>query len=84
MVICSGIGSWSVFFSTMVLVRATSPLTATFVFIPKAAFMLMVLEKFKMPVYSWVGIGMCWICSAWFLIGRRREGRMMGRLRNLN
>lgn len=81
MMVCSGIGSWSVFFSTMVLVRATSPLTATFIFIPKAAFMLMTLEKFKLPTYSWVGVGMCWICSAWFMIGRIREGRTLGRLR---
>lgn len=79
MMTCSGIGSWSVFFSTIMLTKATSPFTATFLFVPKAAFMLPILNKFKMPAYSWVGIGLCWLSCAWFLLGKRREGQGIGR-----
>lgn len=81
LVLCGGIGSWAVFFSTLLLVRATSPLTATFLFVPRSAFQLVILSHFKMPVYSWVGIGGCWIASLWFAVGRRREGRTLERLK---
>jgi hypothetical protein len=84
MMTCSGIGSWSVFFSTVLLTKTASPLTTTFLFIPRAAFILPVLSKFKMPLYSWVAIGMCWLSCGWFLIERRKEGVVLGRLRSGN
>ncbi|RDL36972.1 Uncharacterized protein BP5553_04405 [Venustampulla echinocandica] len=79
MVLCGGLGSWAVFFSTIALTRATSPLTATFLFVPRAAFLLPIMSGFKMPSYAWIGIGMCWASCAWFLMGRRREGRPIER-----
>ncbi|OCK84661.1 hypothetical protein K432DRAFT_389366 [Lepidopterella palustris CBS 459.81] len=78
---CGGIGSWAVFVSTLLLAKATSPLTVTFVSIPRSAFQLVMLSHFKMPVHSWVGIGLCWLSSAWFLVARRNEGRTLDRLR---
>ncbi|TVY24719.1 GDP-fucose transporter [Lachnellula hyalina] len=81
MVFCGGLGSWAVFFSTIALTRATSPLTSTFLFIPRAAFLLPIMAGFKMPSYAWIGIGMCWASCAWFLLGRRRGGRPLERLR---
>jgi hypothetical protein len=81
MVTCGGLGSWAVFFGTVLLTKATSPLTTTFLFIPRAAFMLPILAGFKMPAYSWVGILMSWASCAWFLIGRRKDGRPLERLR---
>ncbi|CAG8978450.1 hypothetical protein HYALB_00013278 [Hymenoscyphus albidus] len=81
MVLCGGLGSWAVFFSTIALTRATSPLTTTFLFIPRAAFLLPIMAGFKMPNFAWIGVGMCWASCAWFLRGRRREGRPMERLR---
>lgn len=81
MVLCGGLGSWAVFFCTIALTRATSPLTTTFLFIPRAAFLLPIMSGWKMPAYSWIGIGMCWASCAWFMIGRRREGRPLERLR---
>jgi hypothetical protein len=81
MVVCGGLGSWAVFFSTIALTRATSPLTTTFLFVPRVAFLLPIIAGFKMPIYAWIGIGMCWASCAWFLMGRRREGRSLGRLR---
>ncbi|RDW75300.1 hypothetical protein BP6252_06442 [Coleophoma cylindrospora] len=81
MVTCGGLGSWAVFFGTVLLTKATSPLTTTFLFIPRAAFMLPIMAKFKMPAYSWVGIVMCWASCAWFLMGRMRDGRSGERLR---
>ena len=81
MVLCGGLGSWAVFFSTIALTRATSPLTTTFLFVPRAAFLLPIMARFKMPIYAWIGIGMCWASCAWFLMGRRREGRSFPRLR---
>jgi hypothetical protein len=81
MVVCGGLGSWAVFFSTIALTRATSPLTSTFLFVPRAAFLLPIMAGFKMPSYAWIGIGMCWASCGWFLLGRRREGRPLERLR---
>jgi hypothetical protein len=79
--LCGGLGSWAVFFSTLLLTKATSPMTVTFLFVPRSAWQLVMLEGFKMPVYSWVGVGLCWLCSLWFLFGRRKEGRTLERLR---
>ncbi|TVY62800.1 GDP-fucose transporter [Lachnellula suecica] len=81
MVVCGGLGSWAVFFCTIALTRATSPLTTSFLFVPRAAFLLPIMAGFKMPSYSWIGIGMCWASCAWFLRARRREGRPVERLR---
>lgn len=81
MVTCGGIGSWATFLGTVMMVKATSPLTTSFLFIPRAAFLLPVLSKFKMPAYSWVGVGLCWVSCLWFLRARRRESRILERLR---
>jgi hypothetical protein len=81
MIWCGAIGSWAVFSSTLLLVKATSPLTATFVNIPRSAFQLTMLSMFKMPAHSWIGVLLCWVSSAWFLITRRNEGRNRSRMR---
>jgi hypothetical protein len=81
MVLCGGTGSWAVFWATLALTRATSPLTTAFLFVPRAAFLLPVVAKFRMPAYTWIGIVMCWASCAWFLTARRKEGRSLERLR---
>ncbi|RFU30212.1 hypothetical protein B7463_g6137, partial [Scytalidium lignicola] len=78
MITCGGIGSWAVFLGTVVLTKATSPLTTSFLFIPRAAFLLPILVK--TPVYSWIGLGMCWASCAWYMQTQRREGRSRQRL----
>jgi hypothetical protein len=65
----------------LLLVKATSPLTATFVNIPRSAFQLTMLSMFKMPAHSWIGVVLCWISSLWFLVTTRNEGRNRNRLR---
>ncbi|KAK0654279.1 hypothetical protein DIS24_g5399 [Lasiodiplodia hormozganensis] len=79
--VCGGIGAWAVFSSTLLLTKATSPLTVSFISVPRGAFQLMCLNKFKMPVHSWLGVSFCWVASAWFLVARRDEGRALDRLR---
>lgn len=70
----NGTVGWCVFWTTLLLTKATSPLTVTFLFIPRSAVQLMILRRdFMMPVYSWVGVGMCLLASAWFLFVRRAE-----------
>ncbi|KAF2853210.1 hypothetical protein T440DRAFT_390686 [Plenodomus tracheiphilus IPT5] len=81
MMLFGGMGSWAVFSSTLLLVKATSPLTATFVNVPRSAFQLAAISLFKVPAQSWVGIILCWISSLWFLVARRDEGRSRDRLR---
>ncbi|KAF2020976.1 hypothetical protein BU24DRAFT_456995 [Aaosphaeria arxii CBS 175.79] len=81
MILCGAIGSFSVFVSTLLLVKTTSPLTATFIAVPRSAFQLVMLSMFKMPAQSWVGVVLCWISSLWFLFARRDEGRNRNRLR---
>lgn len=80
MIWCGAIGSWAVFSSTLLLVKATSPLSATFVNVPRSGVQLMLLSGFKMPAHSWVGVALCWASSAWYLVGRRRESRVRGSL----
>ncbi|ORY04120.1 hypothetical protein BCR34DRAFT_572937 [Clohesyomyces aquaticus] len=81
MIWCGALGSFSVFASTLLLVKATSPLTATFIAVPRGAFQLVMLSLFKMPVHSWIGVSICWVSSLWFLVSRREEGRNLERLR---
>jgi hypothetical protein len=75
MIWCGAIGSWAVFSSTLVLVRATSPLTATFINVPRSGVQLTLLSMFKMPAHSWVGVTLCWSASVWYAISRRTESR---------
>ncbi|TKX24828.1 GDP-fucose transmembrane transporter-like protein [Elsinoe australis] len=82
LMVCGGAGSWAVSSFFFLLVKATGPLTATFVSIPRSAFQLMVLDKFRMPVHSWVGVALCWASCLWYVGVRRREewNRMRGNL----
>lgn len=80
MIWCGAIGSWAVFSSTLVLVKATSPLTATFVNVPRSGVQLMLLSMFKMPAHSWVGVSLCWASSVWYAVSMRRESRKRVRL----
>jgi hypothetical protein len=78
---CGGLGCWAVFSSYLLLLKATSPLTVTFLAIPRGAFQLMALNAFRMPVHSWVGVILCWLASLWYLKTKREEGRVLDRLR---
>ncbi|KAF1931465.1 uncharacterized protein M421DRAFT_56998 [Didymella exigua CBS 183.55] len=80
MIWCGAIGSWAVFSSTLVLVKATSPLSATFVNVPRSGVQLMLLSMFKMPAHSWVGVALCWASSVWYVVTMRRESRTRVRL----
>lgn len=79
--LCGGIGCWAVFVATLLLAKATSPLTVNFLDVPRNAFQLIVLSWSGIPVHSWVGILVCWAGSAWFLVAKRGEGRRLDRLR---
>lgn len=81
MIWCGTLGSFAVFTSTLLLVKATSPLTATFVNVPRSAAQLMFVSVFKMPGHSWTGVVLCWVGSVWFLVSRREEGRVRARAR---
>lgn len=73
-----GLNSWAVFCSTIALTRATSPLTVSFLNVPRAAFLLPIMSGWKMSSCAWIGIGMCWASCAWFLRARRMKGGRMG------
>jgi hypothetical protein len=81
MIWCGALGSFSVFASTLLLVKATSPLTATFVGVPRGAFQLVVISLFRVPVNSWIGVALCWVSCVWLAVSRRQEGRNLERLR---
>ncbi|KAF2277158.1 uncharacterized protein EI97DRAFT_397138 [Westerdykella ornata] len=81
MVLCGALGSFAVLVSTLLLVKATSPLTFTFLAVPRGALQLMLLSRFRMPAHSWVGVALCVVSSLWFAVARREEGRVAGRLR---
>ena len=75
MMLCGSLGTFCVFTATVLLVLATSPLTTNFLTIPAYAFLIPVLAKFRMPIYSWVGIVLAFASSGWFVWVRRRESR---------
>lgn len=81
MMLFGGMGSWAVFSGTLLLVKATSPLSTTFVSVPRSAFQLAMINLFKIPAASWAGVILCWISSLWFLFARREEGKTKHRLR---
>jgi hypothetical protein len=81
MMLFGGMGSWAVFSSTLLLVKSTSPLTTTFVSVPRTAFQLAMINLFRISAPSWVGVILCWISSVWFLVARRDEGRSRERLK---
>jgi len=83
---CGGLGSFAVFSSFLLLVKATSPVSATFVSVPRSIFQLAVLNKFRLPAHSWVGASLCVASCLWYAVIRRRENwsreisRLEGRL----
>ncbi|KAL5113671.1 hypothetical protein ACEQ8H_008458 [Pleosporales sp. CAS-2024a] len=82
MMLFGGMGSWAVFSSTLLMVKCTSPLSTTFVAVPRTAFQFMIINLGKIPAQSWVGVVLCWVSSLWFLVVRRAEGKrgIVGRL----
>lgn len=66
--------AFTVFLPFLLLVKATSPMAATFVCIPRQALQVVILGG-KMPVHAWVGAALCWATSVWFAGVRRAEGR---------
>lgn len=79
MVLCGGLGSWAVFWATIALTRATSPLIVAFLFIPRAAFLLPIISDRRMPTYSWIGVCMCWASCLWFYLAIKRDTKSLER-----
>ncbi|KAF2149406.1 hypothetical protein K461DRAFT_281780 [Myriangium duriaei CBS 260.36] len=79
LMVCGGAGSWAVFSFSLLLIKTTSPLSATFVSIPRSAFQLMVLSKFHLKPRSWVGLALCWASCLWYVVVRSREQRNRSR-----
>lgn len=76
---CGGLGSFAVFTATLLLAKATSPVSAVFVNVPRTAFQMVVISLFRgVPKHAWVGVGLCWASSAWYVVARRRERRRDG------
>lgn len=72
---CASLGGFGIFCSFLLLVKATSPLSANFVSLPRSVFQIAVLSKFKMPAHSWVGAGLCILSCMWYCLARIRDGR---------
>lgn len=70
-----GFASFGVFSTTLLFVRATSPLSTEVLKLPRQAAQMMVLERFRLPVHAWVGVGICYAGSLWYVWIRRDEGR---------
>ncbi|GAB7349254.1 hypothetical protein MBLNU459_g8409t2 [Dothideomycetes sp. NU459] len=75
LVIAGGFSSGAIFSTTLLLIKATNPVTATFVSVPRSAFQLVLLSKFRLPVHGWIGVSLCWASCVWYMFARIREGR---------
>ncbi|KAL7266737.1 hypothetical protein RUND412_010700 [Rhizina undulata] len=73
MIVAGGIAAWGSFVLGLAVVKATSPLTMIVTSYPKAAMQSVFLMHFKLPVWSWVGVLMCWGSAVWYALGRRKE-----------
>lgn len=78
LVVSSSLLSTVVLISSFLFAHATSPLMASFTFVPRSAFMLFILSapRFGLPVHTWVGIGLCALSCAWFVGVRIKEGAL--------
>jgi hypothetical protein len=72
---CASLGGFGIFCSFLLLVKATSPLSANFVSLPRSVFQIVVLSKFKMPAHSWVGASLCILSCMWYCLTKIRDGR---------
>jgi hypothetical protein len=72
---CASLGGFGIFSSFLLLIKATSPLSANFVSLPRSVFQIVVLSKFKMPAHSWVGAGLCILSCMWYCLTKIRDGR---------
>ena len=70
-----GLASLANFATVLAFVRATSPLTSEVVKLPRQAAQMMVLERFRLPVHAWVGVGLVYAGTGWYAWVRRDEGR---------
>lgn len=71
----SSLAGWSVFVLTIIMTRTTSPLSTTFLIVPRSAVQLVIFSRLKLPVYSWVGVALCLLASGWYAVVRRRKSR---------
>jgi hypothetical protein len=78
---CGGYCAFAVYISTPALIRATSPLTANFTGVPRAAAQILIFSNFRLPVHSWVGVVLCLVSSGWYGMVRREEGRLVEKRR---
>jgi hypothetical protein len=65
----------AVFMSVLAFVRATSPLSSEVLKLPRQAAQMMILERFRLPVHAWVGVGVGYLGMGWYTWVRREEGR---------
>ena len=72
--------SWAVLSTTLLLVKATSPLTANFVSLPRNALQLTLLRHSSMSSMNWAGAVLCWASSTWYLLERSKSGNQRGNI----
>ena len=71
----SALGTFGSLVGTVLLAKATSPLTVNYMSVPLYTVIIVVLAKFMLEIYVWVGVGTVVVSSALFWRERIREGR---------
>ena len=75
MLVCGSLASWALFFGTVALTRATSPLTTTFLFVFESSLILAIMIGKRLPPRSWAALGFCWMNCVLFALRRWVEER---------
>lgn len=70
---CGSLGTFAVLVTTVLLAKATSPLTVNFVGVPMCCLMVMCLAGFKLEIYAWSGVATVVISSILFCRERIKE-----------
>lgn len=76
---CGSLGTFGVLVSTVLLAKATSPLTVNFFGVPTYCVMVICLAGFKLEIYAWAGVATVIISCVLFVRERIKESNLRSR-----
>lgn len=75
----SGIMAGLALILTLLLCRAIAPVMSNLFLLPGNGLQLVLLSKFSLMLDTWIDMAMCWLASAYLIIGTAREAMAKGK-----
>jgi hypothetical protein len=76
MLVLGGLIRGTIFLSTILMTRITSPLTVTFWTMFPASLSLAIMMAKRLFMENWVALAMYWMSCGWFILWKLEEGNM--------